>query len=67
MKHRVIFNRSQCCYRSSFLSNARPLCYPTNEKKPVYNNHYKTLPSKEMGKKLKATMHENKCLPDYTL
>ena len=31
----------------------------------VWNNHYKILPCKEMGKKHKATMHTNKRLSDY--
>ena len=41
------------------LSNATSdhfFCLP-NEKKPVHNNQYKTLPSEEMGNKHKAAMH----------
>ena len=38
-------------------TNDQFLCLP-NEKKPVKNNHYKTLPSKEMGNKHKVTVHK---------
>ena len=39
-------------------------CLP-NEKKPPENNHYKILPSEEMGNKHGATRHKNKPLSDY--